>query len=118
VIRVGSRRTYGFDSLSGSPLVSDDSASSANWRRVRGVPAGFLAWQRTGTRVLLAVGCDGPVRTSRDAGRSWRRVRDVGAEPTATTSHGGDFFVATTDGAVHVSSDGGRTWRIRVAPSE
>jgi photosystem II stability/assembly factor-like uncharacterized protein len=156
VIRVGSRRTYAFDSLSGSLLVSDDSASSwrvgkppgplvdlaldprderhliaateeglvrsrdggADWRPLRGVPTGFLAWQRSDVRTLLAVGSDGTVRTSRDAGRSWRRVGDVGGEPTAATNHGDDFYAATSDGAVHVSSDGGRTWRVRVEPSE
>jgi hypothetical protein len=45
-------------------------------------------------------------------------VGDIGAEPTATTSDGEDFYVATSSGAVNVSRDEGRTWRIRVQPSE
>jgi photosystem II stability/assembly factor-like uncharacterized protein len=155
VIRVGSRLTYGFDSLSGGLLVSDDSASSwrvgrppaplvdlaldprderhligategglfrsrdggADWRRIGRAPTGFVSWQRTGSRALLVVGFDGTVSTSRDAGRSWKQVGEIGAEPTATTNDGDDFYVATVDGAVSVSRDAGRTWRVRVEPS-
>jgi hypothetical protein len=90
----------------------------SDWRRVGGAPTGFLSWQRTGARVLLAVAFDGAVRISRDAGRSWTRLGDVGREPTAATNYRGRFFVATADGAVKVSRDDGRTWSLRLEPPE
>ena len=71
--------------------------SGAEWRRIPADPTGYLAWSQERSRDLLKIGADGTVTRSRDAGRSWRVVGDLGDEPTASSSHAADFYVATRE---------------------
>jgi len=110
VIRVGSRRTYAFDSLSGSLLVSDDSASS--WRV--GKPPGplvDLALDPRDERHLIGATEQGLFR-SRDGGADWRRVGRVPPGFLSWQRTGARALLAVGfDGTVRTSRDAGRSWK-------
>jgi hypothetical protein len=82
-----------------------------SWRQLARDRAGLLAWTADG---LVLVDGAGAVHRSRDGGRRFERVGDVGGQPAAMTAHGDDLYVALHTNEVLVSSDGGRRWRLRV----
>ena len=59
---------------------------------------------------------DGTVTRSRDAGRSWETVGNLGGQPAAFDNAGSDLYVALHDGTVKRSRDGGRSWALRSRP--
>jgi hypothetical protein len=84
------------------------------WRPLDGGPA-MLAWAADGP--LFAVGFDGSVARSGDAGHSWRQVGQVGGEPAAFEgARSGDLYVALHDGTIKRSADGGASWSVRSTP--
>jgi hypothetical protein len=85
----------------------------AGWRPLSG-EAGFLAWPRS--EALFLIRADGAVARSRDTGRSWQSMGDVGGRPAAFDNAGGDLYVALHDGTVKWSADDGRSWVVRSQP--
>ena len=83
------------------------------WRPLSG-EAGLLAW--TGSDALFLVRPDGEVARSRDSGRGWEAVGEIGGRPAAFDNAGSDLYVALHDGTVKRSMDGGRTWALRSRP--
>ena len=83
------------------------------WRPLPG-GAGLLVW--TGADALFLARPDGSVARSRDGGRSWETVGDVGGRAAAFDNDGGDLYVALHDGTVKRSVDAGRRWALRSRP--
>jgi photosystem II stability/assembly factor-like uncharacterized protein len=78
------------------------------WTAPQGV-AVVLAWPRRGA--LYALGPDGAVSRSRDAGVSWTEVGRAPGQPAALTASDDDtLVVALHDGGFAHSADGGRSW--------
>lgn len=90
------------------------------WRPTAGNPA-LLSWTvRGASRAagrLYAANFDGQTHRSDDAGRTWRRVGEIGGEPAAfEAATPTDLHVALHDGTIRRSTDGGATWTIRSRP--
>ena len=83
------------------------------WRPLARDVTGLLAWPEADR--LLLVAPTGGVRASADGGREWTEVGNIGGQPAALTSHGGDLFVALHTNEIKVSSDGGRSWTPRAS---
>jgi hypothetical protein len=89
------------------------SASGGRSWRTRGNRIGLLAWP-VATRLLLVDGV-GRVYASRDAGRRWRPLGDIGGPPAAFVAESRrQLYVALHDGTVKRSGDGGQSWEVRV----
>jgi photosystem II stability/assembly factor-like uncharacterized protein len=90
---------------------SDDGQS---WRPL-GSKLGLLAWP-VPSRLLLVDGA-GTVHASRDSGKRWRSIGDIGGQPAAFLAQSADeLYAALHDGTVKRSADGGRSWEVRSAP--
>jgi BNR/Asp-box repeat protein len=88
------------------------SASGARSWRPLGNRVGLLAWPAA-ARLLLVDGA-GRIRTSRDSGRRWSVIGDIGGQPAAFLAQTAqELYVALHDGTVKRSRDGGATWAIR-----
>jgi hypothetical protein len=86
----------------------------ASWR-VLGARVGLLGWPVPAR--LLQVDGAGVVRASRDSGKRWRAVGDIGGQPAAFLAEtADDLYVALHDGTVKQSVDGGRSWAVRSTP--
>jgi hypothetical protein len=93
-------------------FTSTDDARS--WRTLAG-NVGLLAWPAS-SRLLLVDGA-GQVHTSRDSGRRWSAVGDIGGQPAAFLAQTAqEIYVALHNGTVKRSADGGRSWEVRSAP--
>lgn len=93
-------------------ITSLDDAQS--WRELAG-GVGLLAWP-TAQRLLLVDG-GGKVYSSRDSGRRWNAVGEVGGPPAAFLAQTAEeLYVALHDGTVKRSTNFGRSWEIRSAP--
>lgn len=89
----------------------DDGAS---WRAL-GARVGLLAWPSPAR--LLQVDGAGVVHASRDSGKRWRAIGDIGGQPAAFLAQTeSDLYVALHDGTVKQSADGGRSWAVRSSP--
>jgi hypothetical protein len=89
----------------------DDGAS---WRML-GEWVGLLAWPAPAR--LFQVDGAGVVHASRDSGKRWRPVGDIGGQPAAFLAEtADDLYVALHDGTVKQSADGGRSWAVRSTP--
>jgi hypothetical protein len=85
------------------------------WRPLRDDVAGLLAWPNE--RALYLVDADGNVLRSPDAGREFKRVGTVGAQPEAFAANGArELYAAVHGGQVVMSGDGGANWRTRSTP--
>lgn len=88
---------------------SQDEARS--WQRV-GLRVGYLAWPVRNRLFLVDV--FGRVFLSRDAGRTWRQVGEIGDAPASfVAASARELLVALRDGTVMRSQNAGRTWSIR-----
>lgn len=85
-----------------------------SWRAL-GERIGFLAWPAPSR--LLQVDGAGVVHASRDSGKRWRTVGDIGGQPAAFLAQtADDLYVALHDGTVKQSADGGKSWLVRSTP--
>jgi hypothetical protein len=85
-----------------------------SWQRVSEA-VGLLDWP--GRERLYIVAGGGQVFTSRDGGRSLRRLGDIGGQPAALLAQGAnELYVALHDGTIKRSSDGGASWVVRSTP--
>jgi hypothetical protein len=85
-----------------------------SWRARRG-DVGLVAWPAP--LALLLVDGAGRVHASRDAGKQWSQIGEIGGRPaafSAATAH--ELYVALHDGTVKRSRDGGRSWDVRSVP--
>jgi photosystem II stability/assembly factor-like uncharacterized protein len=125
--RTWARRTppSGLIDLAADPRDADRLVASAEDRLMRSADggrswrplsarAGLLAWPAKGDLFLLDA--SGAVWTSPDAGRTWKRVGELGGPPAALATHGDDLYVALHTNEVKVSRDGGGTWTLRAQP--
>jgi photosystem II stability/assembly factor-like uncharacterized protein len=88
--------------------------AGGGWRPLDAGPA-LLAWPAPGR--LFAVGFDGSVARSDDAGRSWQEVGQVGGKPAAFEgAAAGELYLALHDGTIKHSADGGASWLVRSTP--
>lgn len=96
------------------PQMSDDGGKS--FTAITGAPLlTHLDLPRKG--VLIGVGPDGTVHTSRDDGKSWSTVGRIPGQATAFTALDERWLLAATeDGAVHESTDGGTTFSVAYRP--
>jgi len=85
-----------------------------SWRPVDARLAGLLAWPRP--KQLYLIDGQGQVQLSRDGGRVWQVVGDVGGQPAAFIASGTDLYAALGDGSVKRLTDGGRLWTVRATP--
>lgn len=93
-------------------IASADGARS--WREL-GNRVGLLAWPAA-TRLLLVDGA-GEVHGSRDFGKRWRSIGDIGGQPAAFVAESADeLYVALHDGTVQRSANGGAAWAVRSTP--
>ena len=96
-------------STEGGLAISAD--AGARWRPLE-APVGLLAWPES--KSLYLVDAAGRVHISEDAGRDWKVVGRVGAQPAAfAASRADDLFVALVDGTLIESPDGGASWAPR-----
>lgn len=100
--------------VSGEERLYVSSDAGRGWRPLdRG--ASLLAWPEAGR--LFAVGPDGTVARSGDAGRSWSETGEAGGQPAAFEAEGAEeLYVALHDGTIKRSSDGGASWSVRSTP--
>lgn len=68
----------------------------------------LLDW--VSSELLVGVGPEGAVHTSRDGGQSWRESGSLPAPPHAFTATEDRWYAATEDGILE-STDEGKTWR-------
>lgn len=91
------------------------SADDGRSWRVLGGNVGLLGWPDP-ARLVLVDGA-GQVHASRDSGRRWSAIGDVGGQPAALLAQTAqELYVALHDGTVKRSDDGGRSWQVRSAP--
>lgn len=96
-----------------SGLIASTSGGRS-WRALRN-RIGLLAWPVV-TRLVLVDGT-GRVFGSRDAGKRWQSLGDVGGPPAAFVAESAqELHVALHDGTVKRSRDGGASWEIRSSP--
>ena len=99
---------------SGEEQLYASTDAGRGWRPLGG-EASLLAWPSSDA--LFAVAPEGAVVRSRDGGRNWREVGDVGAEAAAFEANGPDeLYVALHDGTIKLSKDGGASWSVRSTP--
>lgn len=84
--------------------------AGARWRPLRRDLVGLLTWPAA-NRLLLVDGA-GAIHLSRDRGRNWRQVGELGSVPTAFEAVGDDVYAALEDGSVQRSADDGATWSV------
>lgn len=85
-----------------------------SWRPADARLAGLLAWPRP--KQLYLIDGQGQVQLSRDGGRVWQVVGDLGGQPAAFIASGTDLYAALGDGTVKRSTGGGRLWTVRATP--
>lgn len=84
------------------------------WRPVNERLAGLLAWPAV--EQLYLVDAQGQVQLSRDGGREWEVMGNIGGQPAAFIATDGDLYAALGEGSVKRSTDGGRSWSVRATP--
>ena len=96
----------------GGLFASTDDART--WRPLAG-NVGLLAWPAP-SRLLLVDG-GGQVHGSRDSGKRWSAIGNIGGQPAAFLAQSAqEIYVALHDGTVKRSADGGRSWVVRSTP--
>jgi hypothetical protein len=100
--------------VAGERRLYKSSDEGRRWRTMRGYP-GLLAWAAA-DRLYLISG-NGGVSVSRDSGKSWRSISEIGGPPAAFEAEGpNELYAALHDGTVQRSTDGGKSWEVRSKP--
>lgn len=68
----------------------------------------LLDWQAE--QALWAIGTDGTVMRSADAGATWTRPGEIPGEAAAFAAHDDTLYLATVDGEILRSDDSGKQW--------
>jgi len=90
------------------------STEGRRWQRLAD-DSGLLAWPAP-NRLHLVRG-DGGVSVSRDPGKGWQQIGEIGGRPAAFEAEGtNDLYAALHDGTVKRSIDGGKSWEVRSKP--
>lgn len=85
-----------------------------SWRR-QGNVSGLLAWPARSSLFLVDGG--GQVLVSGDAGRHWKPLGAIGAQPAAILGISAtELYAALHDGTIKRSLDAGATWAVRSTP--
>lgn len=85
-----------------------------SWRALSS-GVGLLAWP-TPPALFLVDGA-GQLHVSRNAGKDWSAMGNIGGQPAAFyAATGQELYVALHDGTVKRSADGGRSWELRSRP--
>jgi hypothetical protein len=99
---------------SGERKLISSTDGGRRWRTLEGSP-GLLTWPDR--RHVYQLQGHGALLVSREAGRHWDPVGELGGQPAAFESgRDGDLLAALHDGTVKESTDGGKRWRIRSKP--
>jgi hypothetical protein len=106
VLRAVGRRVYAFDGNSGELLISDTGGRSWVAHRPPAPLVDLVIDPDDADTVVAAT--DDALLSSRDAGRTWRRLDDRPGMLVWTPEH--DLTLFRADGEIARSSDGGRTW--------
>jgi hypothetical protein len=96
----------------GGSALFQSSDEGRSWN-VLGERSGLLAWPAPDTVYLVDHG--GRVLVSKNRGRQWTRVGEIGGQPAALLADD-DLYVALHDGTIKRSRDGGRSWSVRSRP--
>lgn len=100
--------------LPGSQGLQDSGDGGKTWGKL-GDLVGLLVWPSG--RSLYLVDARGFVSVSRDSGKSFNIVGEIGGEPAAFMAiDGSELYVALHDGTIKVSHDAGANWSIRSIP--
>ena len=111
VLHAAHGRIYGYDSTSGTFMVSGD---RKRWDRRATLPMRDFAVSPDQSDTLLATTERGLARSS-DGGRRWQRVDGVPAVLVLAWAEDGSLYGVGPDGTVQHSADGGSTWTRRGA---
>lgn len=109
VLRVAYGMVYGFDSTSGTFMVSRDRKA---WERRSRLPLGDFVVSPSDSNTVIAATDRGLVR-SRDGGRTWQGLPGAPALTVLAWPAAGSLYGVTRDGTVQVSADGGARWAAR-----
>jgi hypothetical protein len=100
--------------LPGTQGLQDSGDGGETWGKL-GELVGLLVWPSA--RSLYLVDPRGFVSVSRDSGKSFNIVGNVGGEPAAFMAiDSRELYVALHDGTINVSRDAGETWSRRSTP--
>jgi hypothetical protein len=100
--------------LPGSQGLQDSADGGQTWGKL-GDLVGLLVWPSA--RSLYLVDARGFVSVSRDSGKSFNIVGEIGGEPAAFMAiDRSELYAALHDGTIKVSHDAGETWELRSTP--
>lgn len=108
-LQVAGGSVYGYDSTSGTFMVSTD---REQWERRSQLPLDDFAVSPTDPDTVLAATQGGLVRSA-DGGRTWQRLPGAPAVAVLAWGGQGQLYGVTPDGRVQASPDGGATWGAR-----
>ncbi|WP_373995751.1 F510_1955 family glycosylhydrolase [Streptomyces sp. NP160] len=107
VLRARGDTVYGWDSISGQLLASDDAGHS--WQARSDVAARDLAIDPYDPATVVATTAEG-LQRSADGGRTWSVVAPSPLPVVVEWTDGGDLYGVEGDGAVLHSTDAGSSW--------
>lgn len=107
VLRARGDTVYGWDSISGQLLASEDAGQS--WQARSDLAARDLAIDPSNPATVVATTAEG-LQRSTDGGRTWSVVASSPLPVVVEWTDGGDLYGIEGDGAVLHSTDAGSSW--------